>query len=134
MNRQGMDDCVTFLGYQQDIRSFFSVLDIFVLSSRWEGLGLVLLEAMAGGKPIVATCAGAIPEVVPDGQAGLLVPVDDQEALARALERLAGDAGMRKSMGDKGRKHVEREFPLDRMVDRIMAIYEDGTAFRHPFH
>ena len=89
--------------------------DVFVLNSSYEGLSHVLIEALALGKPIVATRAGGNPEVVEDGVSGLLIPVGDTEALAAALERLLGDETLRKRLGEGALASAHR-FDRDRMV------------------
>jgi len=107
----GLGAAVTFLGELPDdeaVRREYLAADVFCLPSLQEGFGIVLLEAMAAGLPIVATRAAAIPEVVPDGEAGLLVPPSDPEALAEALDRLLSDPDLRRRLGEAGRRHVER--------------------------
>ncbi len=111
---------ITVLGLEQHVRLLGSVpdddevariyrqADIFCLPSVQEGFGIAFLEAMASGLPIVATSATAIPEVVPNGQAGLLVPPGDQAALAQALIELLQNTQRRKELGDFGRSYVER--------------------------
>ena len=100
-----VDDKVRFIGYVADIPKIYAALDVFVLPSRWEGFGLVLLEAMAAGKPIVATRVGAIPEVVVDGETALLTPPSDPAAIAAAVVSLLIDPERAKAMGRRG---VER--------------------------
>ena len=90
--------------------------DLFVLPSLWEGFGLVLLEAMNAGLPVVGTRRGAIPEVVRDGETGLLVPPKDPEALATALIRLLCHPDRARTMGRLGLSRLRREFDLDRAV------------------
>lgn len=107
--RLGLADAVDFRGEVADreaVRHAYSDADVFALPSRQEGFGIVFLEAMAAGLPIVAARAAAVPEVVPDGRAGLLVPPGDAGALARAIARLLGDPGLRLRMGREGRSHV----------------------------
>src|SRR5204863_8391924 len=84
----GVANIVSFEGFRSDIPRVMADLDVFVLPSLWEGFGLVLLEAMAAGRPIVASAVGPIPEIVVDGLTGLLVPPGDPEALAEAIVRL----------------------------------------------
>src|SRR5580765_3084140 len=90
---------VLLAGFRPDVLSVHKAFDIFVMSSVTEGLGTSLLDAMAAGKPIVATTAGGMPEVVADGRTGLLVPPRDDKALAAAIVRLLTDDSMRKEMG-----------------------------------
>lgn len=102
---------VTFLGEVEDpgtVRDEYRRADVFCLPSLQEGFGIVFLEAMAAGLPVVAGHAGAVPEVVPDGEAGILVPPRDVARLSEALSRLARDPGLRGRMGTRGREHVRR--------------------------
>lgn len=101
---------VTFLGTipRRDLLDRYRRAAIFCLPSRQEGFGIVFLEAMACGKPIVAARAAAVPETVADGEAGLLVRLDDPEALAQALAGLLRDPGRRRAMGEAGRRRVEQ--------------------------
>lgn len=105
----GIADRVNFLGFQRDPFSHMRRADIFVLSSRWEGFGNVLVEAMAMGAPVVATdCPHGPSEIITDGKTGLLVPTQDPDALARALQRLIDDAGLRQRLGTDGQTHAQR--------------------------
>jgi glycosyltransferase involved in cell wall biosynthesis len=107
----GLEGTVAFLGEVADaeaVRREYLAADLFCLPSLQEGFGIVFLEAMAAALPIVATRAAAIPEVVPEGEVGLLVPPRDPEALAAAMDRLLGDAELRRRLGEAGRRRVER--------------------------
>jgi glycosyltransferase involved in cell wall biosynthesis len=121
-------DRVTFTGHRPNARTFMRYATVFVHPSRWEGFGLVLLEAMAAGVPIVANRVSAIPEVVDDGATGLLVPVDDSDALAKAISRLLEDPALAQRLGRTGRDRLEREFSLSRMVRATEQIYSDALA------
>ena len=94
---------VLLAGFRPDVLSLHKAFDIFVMSSLTEGLGTSLLDAMAAGKPIVATRAGGIPEVVGDEETGVLVPPRDHDAMAEAIVRLLKDDTLRRKMGDAGR-------------------------------
>ena len=118
-----------FLGIRRDVPALLAACDVLVMASRWEGLGLVFLEAMAAGRPCLATRVSAIPEVVVDGETGLLVPPDDPPALADGLVRLAGDPTLRARLGAAGRARVAERFGLDRMVEETLAVYR-GVAQR----
>ena len=111
----GMESRVRFLGYQtpQQVRELLNFSDLFVMSSFAEGVPVVLMEAMACGLPVVATRIAGIPELVIDGENGLLVTPGDVKVTAEAIARLLADAEMRKRMGAAGRKMVEREFNLN---------------------
>lgn len=119
----GLTNRVYFLGWREDIASLMAALDIFVMPSLWEGFGLVLLEAMAQATPIIASAVSAIPEIVVDGETGLLVPPRDVDALASAMSRLLGDAPLRQHMGLLGQDRLETHFSASRMVDETAALY-----------
>ncbi len=119
----GVVDRVRFLGIRHDVPDLLGASDVFVLSSLWEGLGLVLLEAMAVGLPIVATGVSAIPEVVQDGVTGWLVPPADPAALAAALETSLADPAERRRRGEAGRQRLLEHFALPRMMAEIEAVY-----------
>jgi len=106
----GLGDRVALLGHVafESLASEYRNADVFCLPSLQEGFGIVFLEAMAAGLPVVACRAAAVPEVVPDGECGLLVPPGDTAALASALDRLASDAGNRARLGEAGRRRVAR--------------------------
>lgn len=110
----GIANRVVWAGFREDIAPVMRAFDIFALTSLYEGLGLVLLEAMAASRPIVATRVGAIPEVVVDGENGILVEPREPEALAAAFGKL-GDAALRARFGEAGRQRVLREFVLAQM-------------------
>jgi L-malate glycosyltransferase len=114
---------VLLAGFRPDALSVHKGFDIFVMSSVTEGLGTSLLDAMACGRPIVATTAGGIPEVVVDNQTGILVPPRDHEALARALVALLRDERAQEVMGTEGLLRVRERFTAERMVHETLAIY-----------
>jgi glycosyltransferase involved in cell wall biosynthesis len=118
--------CV-FAGIRRDVPAILAACDGFVMSSLWEGLGLVFLEAMAARLPIVASRVSAVPEVVLDGATGLLVPPNDSEALSLALVRLAADAGLRLRLAQAGWSRVRAHFGLERMVEETLAVYGSMT-------
>jgi glycosyltransferase involved in cell wall biosynthesis len=97
--------------------------DVFVMSSLWEGLPLVLLEAMAAGLPVAAYGIDGIREVVADGESGLLCPSGDTEALARHLATLVADAEKRRKMGAAGREIIRRDYSFRRYMDDLEALY-----------
>jgi glycosyltransferase involved in cell wall biosynthesis len=123
--RLGVQRRVVFTGYRDDVAGLLKTIDVVALPSRWEGLSLVLLEAMACGKPIVATRVTGNVDVVVDGETGFLVPSGVPDALAEKLILLLRDARLRDTLGRYGRKRVEREFSLDRMVAQIRSVYQD---------
>jgi glycosyltransferase involved in cell wall biosynthesis len=115
---------VLLAGFRPDVLSVHKAFDIFVMSSVTEGLGTSLLDAMACARPIVATTAGGMPEVVADGETGLLVPARDAEALAAAIVRLLKDNELRERMGRAGRERVLRCFSAEKMVKDTLRVYE----------
>jgi glycosyltransferase involved in cell wall biosynthesis len=103
-------------------------LDLFVLPSLWEGFGLVLLEAMAAARPVVASSIGPVPEIVLDGETGLLVPPGDADRLADAIVRVLADRALGERLGRAGRARVQQTFALDDMVDRTDRLYRELCA------
>jgi glycosyltransferase involved in cell wall biosynthesis len=112
------------LGFRDDVGALLDELDVLALPSWTEGLPMTVLEAMAHGRPVVATPVGGTPEVVADGETGLLVPPRDPEALAAALRRLLADPDLRRRMGEAGRRRVAEQFTADRMAERVLELYE----------
>jgi glycosyltransferase involved in cell wall biosynthesis len=119
----GVSAAVVWAGRREDIPAVMQALDIFALCSDYEGFGLVLLEAMASRRPVVATRVSAIPEIVRDGETGVLCRAGDAVGIADAIRSLA-DSGRRNVMGVAGRQRLEREFTVDKMVDSTLAVYE----------
>ena len=115
---------VNFLGWRSDIDEIMPVFDIFVLPSLNEGMGRVLVEAMAAGKPIVASNVGGIPDLVQHGYNGLLVPPGDEKALAAAIRQLIDDPDKAKIMGQRGRE-LCHQFSVESMVEKIDALYTE---------
>ncbi len=120
----GLGSHVEFLGFRADIPQLLRQIDVFILPSFHEGFGLVLLEAMREGKPIVATAVGPIPEIVLDGVTGFLVPPRDSEDLADRILTLLNDGDLRKRMGEAGKKRWNENFTIETMVRSTEAIYE----------
>jgi glycosyltransferase involved in cell wall biosynthesis len=120
-----LSDAIEFIGLRNDVPDILSALDIFVLPSLWEAFGIAILEAMAAGKPVVATSVGGIPEVVIDGETGILVPASDPDALANAIIRLIEDEELRVKMGNAGRKRVLKHFTIQKMVNKTEQLYQE---------
>jgi L-malate glycosyltransferase len=118
---------VLLAGFRPDVLSLHKAFDIFVMSSLTEGLGTSLLDAMACGKPIVATTAGGIPEVVVDGETGFLVAPRDHEGMARAIVSLLKDEALRRRMGEAGRTRARVHFSAERMVQDTLRVYQRVT-------
>ncbi len=113
---------VVMTGRRMDVPKLVHAFDVFALSSKTEGLPLVVPEAMAAGLPVVATAVGGLPSVVDEGVTGLLVPVEDK-ALSRALAQLEGDRDGARAMGVKAREVALARYSHDRMVDDYLALY-----------
>ena len=124
----GVSDRVRFLGLRGDIADLLAISDVFVLPSLYEGLPLSILEAMAAGKPVVASSIPGIDEVVVDGETGLLVPPRDPAALAASIRLLLTDSDLRVRLGDAGRERVHGTFSLERMVEGVVAVYQEALA------
>ena len=126
----GLDREIVFTGFRDDVPSLLAGADCFVMCSVLEGLCTSLLDALALRRPAVGSAVGGIPEVLLDGVTGLLVPPRDPEALAAAVLRGLGDPALAARLGDEGRRHVEREFTLDTMVDGTLGVYRELTGSR----
>jgi glycosyltransferase involved in cell wall biosynthesis len=116
---------VLFVGHMPDTVPLFEAADIVVAPSRQEGQGIVPLEAMAAGRPVIASRVGGLVETIVEGRTGLLVPSDDVHALAEALKNLLQDAERRAEMGAAGRHRVRQEYSLQTQLQKIEAIYSD---------
>ena len=123
--RLGMKDRVIFTGFRLDVQKILSSLAVSVLPSLKEGLSNSLLESMAAGVPVVATNVGGNPEVVIDGETGLLVPPKNPAALAEAICRVLLTPGLRQSFGQAGRRRVLEQFSNERMVRTVERLYGD---------
>jgi glycosyltransferase involved in cell wall biosynthesis len=121
----GIRGQVKFLGFVEhhEMPRHYQQADLFVLPSRRESFGLVLAEAMACGLPVVATTAGAIPEVVEDGLTGVLVPPGDPEALANAVRSLLSNRPRMQAMGTAGAQRVRQRFTWDKVAQRVVEGY-----------
>jgi glycosyltransferase involved in cell wall biosynthesis len=124
----GLAGSVRFLGAREDVADLLAAADVFVLSSRREGLPVTLLEAMRAGRAVATTRAGGCAEAVVDGDTGLLVPVDDAAALGAALGALLADPGRCARLGETGRERWAREFTAERMVLETEGIYQAVLA------
>jgi glycosyltransferase involved in cell wall biosynthesis len=130
LERLGLDASVRVLGDRRDVASLLARSDVFVLASRSEGLPLSILEAMAAGLPVVASRVGGVPELVVDGQTGLLVPAGDPERLAGAVGWLLADAALRRRLGEAGRARVREHFDLDSVRRAHLDLYRRELARR----
>jgi glycosyltransferase involved in cell wall biosynthesis len=123
IERLGLADVIELLGTSGDIGALLGAADVFVLASASEGLPMSVLEAMAAGTPVVASQVGGMPELVNDGETGVLVPPGDPAALAAALARLAADPALRGRFGAAGRRRAEAEFSLAGFHAQHLAVY-----------
>jgi glycosyltransferase involved in cell wall biosynthesis len=123
----GLNHHVQFLGYQprSSVARLLNQCSLFVLPSRSEPFGIVVIEALACGKPVIATAVGGIPEIIEDGRNGILVQPDDPSALAAAIRRLFGDANLRERLGRAGRQRVNDAFRWQHMGERYARAYEE---------
>jgi glycosyltransferase involved in cell wall biosynthesis len=121
----GLQGRVIFTGFRSDPDRLIPAFDVFCLSSKMEGLGTSLLDAMCFGRPVVATAAGGIPEAVEDGVTGRVVPVADPAALADALLEVLADRGQRERLGAAGRRRFESRFSSERMVEATLGVYDE---------
>lgn len=124
--RFGLQSRVRFVGFQPDVLPWMQAADAFVLTSRWEGLPMALLEAGACGLPAVATDVAGSGEIVVQGESGFLAPAGDSLALRTAMQRMMClDAGARSAMGERARCKVVGEFSMERVLDRWEAVYRE---------
>jgi glycosyltransferase involved in cell wall biosynthesis len=120
----GINRQVKFLGFRSDVPRLLQLMDVFVMSSLSEGLSLSILEAMAAGKPVVATWVGGNPEIVQEGRTGFLVPSGDSDVLGSRILTLLKNRDLVKSLGDVGRKRVEENFSAERMAAQYQELYQ----------
>ena len=128
--RLGITDRLHFLGARSDIARLLASMDILAVPSRWETFGLVVIEAMAMGTPVVAARVGGLPEIVVDGETGVLVE-RGPAAFAQALVALLQNPSRRARMGMAGQARVQELFTADAMLDRIEDVYEEAVQARH---
>lgn len=125
-----LNDDVIFTGWRDDIKDIMSIFDILVMPSQAEGLPNTILEAMALCKPVVATNVSGPSEIVIDGKTGFLIPPNNPSALAEAILKLLKNGELAASMGEAGRKRVERLFDIRKTVRQLEQIYEEILANR----
>ena len=118
-----IEDHVIFTGFRNDSEALTKEFDIFCLPSLSEGLSSAILVAMANSLPVIATQVGGIPELVVDGETGLLVPPNDAHRLASALRQVLDSESLRRRMGQAARRRVEKNFTLKRKLDQTEQLY-----------
>ncbi|OGX08660.1 MAG: hypothetical protein A2Z88_10315 [Omnitrophica WOR_2 bacterium GWA2_47_8] len=120
----GLTNAVKFLGFRNDISEILNIIDVYVLSSVREGLSLSILEAMAVGKPVIATKIGGSPEAIVDGKNGYLVSAKNPQAIAKGISMLYADRNLLSQVGKAARRSVEERFSLDAMAQEYAKLYE----------
>lgn len=128
VDKLGLSRVVHFQGFQDNVYPFLAAMDLYVHPALMEGFGIAVLEAMAMSKPVVATSVGGLPEIVQDGQTGVLVPPADPDALAQAVACLLQDSSQRGELGKKGRHRLETVFTSDSMMTDLTDAYSVLTA------
>ena len=121
----GIKDRIRFTGFRNDVFRLVAMMDLFVLCSKSETNPIALMEAMASGKPVIATDVGGIPEVVEHDVTGWLCPSHDAECLADAIIRLLSDPGKAAALGAQARAKIMREYALSSVTDRLLKVYEE---------
>ncbi len=124
----GVSEETLFVGYRRELGAYYELFDVLVLTSANEGTPVVAIEALAAGTPVVATDVGGVSDVVSDGVDGMLVAAGDVEAVASALERLAGDRVLARQMGEQGARHVRERYRVERLVEDVDALYRELLA------
>jgi glycosyltransferase involved in cell wall biosynthesis len=122
----GLGDAVLTLG-RVEPRAWLERADLFVHTSRWEGFGIVLLEAMLSGLPVVATAVSAVPEIVVDGETGFLAAPGDAAAVSNRIAELLDAPERRAAFGAAGLARAKREFSVERMTDATLAVYDEAV-------
>ncbi len=121
----GLQEEVTFLGFVSDVPAFLSEIDIFVLPSIYEGLGVAVLEAMAASRPVIASRVGGLSELVEDQITGILIPPGDSLALARAISQLVSEIELAQKMGARGWERVQDTFTVEKMAKKNEEYYHE---------
>jgi glycosyltransferase involved in cell wall biosynthesis len=118
----GLSDSVKLLGQSDNVTEYLASADVFVMPSLWEGLPIALLEAMSAGLPVIATKVEGVEEVIVEGEHGLLVPIENTDALADAILQLLADPQLRRNMGTAAKEKVLDLYTADRMCEQYLAL------------
>jgi glycosyltransferase involved in cell wall biosynthesis len=129
-SRLRIEDAVSFPGRVGDVAWWLRRAEVLVHPARWEGFGLALLEAMLCARPIVASAVSSVPEIVLDGETGILVSPDDAAALADAVGGLLDDPTRAEALGNAGEARARAEFSVARMAERTLAVYDEALSSR----
>ena len=124
VKEKGLTNEIELLGFVKDMERFYHTIDIFLLSSEWEGFGYVIVEAMAAGKPVIAFNKSSNPEIISDGKNGFLVDFPDVKQFADETEKLIRNKSLREKMGKDARIWVENNFQLDHKISEIIEILD----------
>jgi len=131
IQRLGLQDSVSLLGYRDDVPELLSTADAFVMASRYEGMPNAMMQAMAAGLPVVGTNVGGMPELVRDGVDGYIVPAGDPNTLAKEMVRLStATSDERGTMGSNGRTLIKERFTVDRVMDMWLDLIDDAGEAR----
>jgi glycosyltransferase involved in cell wall biosynthesis len=125
----GVNKEVKFLGVRKDVNKLMRSSKIFILPSRYEGFGLVVVEAMSNMLPVIASNVGGIPEIIENGKDGLLVPPENPEALAKAIKQLLDDVKMRKELAKNAYKKVKEKYSMETYTKKLLNLYKSLIIF-----
>jgi glycosyltransferase involved in cell wall biosynthesis len=125
ITENSLNDRVSILGFRSDVPILISLTDLIVLPSRWEGLPMILLEAMAAGKPVVATAVGGVPDVIQDGINGWLVPPENPEMLSKSITTVLSDRDLQIKIGAHARQTIVEHFSVRSSVEKLLSIYNE---------
>jgi glycosyltransferase involved in cell wall biosynthesis len=123
VSKLGISEQVDFLSVRNDVPELLSAADSVLMPSLTEGFPRTAIEAMAAGKPVIATNVGGTPEAIIDGETGILVPARDSDALASAIVRLVGDSDLQARLGAAGRERAAQNYSVDKYVSRLDEMY-----------
>jgi len=121
----GVGERVIFTGFVPEPEKYFSVFDLFVLPSRIEAMPMILMQAMAHAKPIVATNVGGVSELIDDNKTGILTPAEDESSMSRSIARILSDPELSKQLGAGAKMKAQKEFSLDKMIEAYRKLYVD---------
>ena len=131
-NELGISEHISFLGVRNDLPELLSAADSVLMPSLAEGFPRTAIEAMAAGRPVIATRVGGTPEAIVDGETGILVPPMDVNAMVSALSRLVGDPNLQAQLGTNGRKRAEQNYSVDNYVTRLDGLYRQMLGIEGP--